>query len=395
MKISKINLLILFTMSINAFLSIPLIIVSILKKKESPFLIGLFFGVLGFYFQLNGGLGDIGRYYSMFDLPAKARMWTWNYHRDLYAKYMVEFLIKYDLPRYLLGSTSAFITYFFSFKSLKIILDSKKEYSNKERLGIYILFYSLIPIIGYTGIRFFPALSIILYSIVLKYKFNNKKYIFFAGISCLVHTSMLLPMLILILSSNILYVKFFKNIKSIKILSLLLFILGYFFINSNLVYEVITLINNIGYIYISPMYISGKWGEEYKEQFVGLAKIVRVYIILNYQKIITLFYGMNIYNKTGLSIIIIPLTFFYFITQNFRTISARYFYLLLIIYFIIVIEKRLNLKKLKYKLFFFMIISYSSGILFLDLKNYISSFIVSYEAFYKISLLNIIKEILF
>ena len=66
MKINKVNIVSFSMMFINVFLSLPILIISIYKKKESIFLISLFLAVLGFFFVPANESYDIARYYQTF-----------------------------------------------------------------------------------------------------------------------------------------------------------------------------------------------------------------------------------------------------------------------------------------------------------------------------------------
>lgn len=379
-------------MFINVFLAFPLILISIFKKKESPFLIGLFFGVLGFYFEFKSGGGDLGRYYSMFELSEKLREITWNYQRDFYAQFMVETLIKFKLPKNLLATSSAFITYYFLYKSINIFfLNIRSNYDGKKRLIIYIFLFVLISIVGYTGIRFYPALAVMLYAIILKFKVKDRKYILFSIFAIMIHSSMLLPAILLFF--NKFFILSIKNIKKFKIVILIFFLLGNIIDSSKLMY-ITNYINNLGIIYIHSGYISGIWGERYIEKFIGISRIIRIYMILNYNKLLSLFYTIFIFGKSRLEQYISLLTLFYFFTQNFFSISERYYNLLLVCYYFIVIGKKNYFFHKKAKIFLSLLIVNGVLKMALDLNDYLPSFIYSYSKFYKMSLLDILIKIL-
>lgn len=389
MKIKKINVIIFITMFINVFLAFPLILISIFKKKESPFLIGLFFGVLGFYFEFKNGTGDLGRYYSMFEFSKESREILWNYQKDFYAQFMIESLIKFKLPKNLLAASSAFITYYFLYKSINVFfLKIKNNYNGKKRLTIYIFLFILISIVGYTGIRFYPALTVMLYAIILKFKVKDRKYILLSILAIMIHSSMLLPTMLLFLDKF--YIFCIKNFRKFKIVILLFFLLGTIFDSKNFIY-IINFINSLEIIYIHPNYILGIWGERYIEKFIGISRVIRIYIILSYNKLISLFYIIVVFGKDKLEQYIALLTLFYFFTQNFFSISERYYSLILIGYYFIIIEKSLYRK---YHMIFFLLIIFNRILItILELKDYLPSFIESYSQLYKISLFNIFIQI--
>lgn len=223
MKSNKNNLITVMLIFLNNFLGLPMILFNIYKKKESVFLIALFMGILGYYFIPSNADYGIARYYSMFS-DKILRENTFMYQKDIYAEILINFLIKYNLSKNLLGFSSAFISYYFLMKSLFIVM-KQKNIENKKYFMFFSLFFISIPIIEYTGIRFLPAVSIFVYSIILKNKKNKKIYIIFMISSIFFHSSMVL-LIFLFLINEIIGQKI--DIKIYKLFFYLLIFRNYF-----------------------------------------------------------------------------------------------------------------------------------------------------------------------
>ncbi|WP_442902214.1 EpsG family protein, partial [Fusobacterium sp.] len=324
-----INMVIFISLLINNFLAIPIYIFSILKKRESPFLIGIFFGVLGYYFRPYNDEYDIARYYSFFS-DINLREWTFLYQKDIYAEYMVKFLLKYNLPKYFLGFSSAFLVYYFFFSSLRVIL-SKTE-KDKRYFWYYFVFFITIPIIGYTGIRFYPAVAVFIYSLVLSIQ-KNKKYIFFMIVAISIHSSILLGVLIFFLNKFIL-----KKIKYdfFKVLFVCSIIIS-FLLTSNNLKKIVEMINNLGIVYISQEYIFGKWGINYLSDFSLFSKIKNI-IFLYYKLLIIIIYIFLSEEKNEIKKYIILLGSICCIFFKFQTLFDRYFYITLFLILIVSIR---------------------------------------------------------
>lgn len=377
------NILTLFIMLFNNILALPLILLNIRKKKESILIISLFFAVLGFYFRPYIEEYDIARYYSMFS-DIKLREESFLYQKDLYAEYMIKFLLNTNLPKYFLGFTSAFITYYFFFKSLKIILEKSNKF---YYLKYYIFYYISIPIIGYTGIRFFPAAPIFIYSLILKYIKNNKKYIFYMFISCFFHSSMFLLVVLFYFNEHILKRMKLKVYKGILIISIFLGIL----LNTEILLIIIKKINSIGYIYVSEGYLYGKWGIDYLKEFKGISFYKNLFLFIFERSIIILFFLLIETNKKSIKKYLFLLGSFCLFVMKFATIFERYFkiffFLSLLISFF---EYKKGNKKIEF--YFFIVLLYNFCNLFLNIKYDGLSIFYSYNNVFKLSIFNIIIE---
>lgn len=393
-KINKINYITLVVMCINNFLAFPMIIFNILKKKkESIFLIGLYFGILGFYYQGTTGTSDIERYYTMIDNGIVSWKQFFLSDKDFYAKFLSLFIIKNNLPKNLLGMASGFLSYYFLYSSLKILLD---KYRIKNRLKYYVILFIITPIIEYTGIRFLPAVAVFLYGYLLKTELDkNKGYIYMVS-SIFIHYSMILSFFLFVFSK--IGKKYLKNRKMINYILIISFIVG--IIGSIKLIIMLTMIFPLEYRNIILAYTTsgGNWGIDYGKQFNFIGKLFNVYFFPNFIKLNIIFYTIAIFRKKEKKDLFICLLIsFYFITMyDFFVISERYSRLIIyIIYFEIIKIKNSNFifnNKVKTVLLLLLI----ERILFMliILKYNYMNFIVSYSEFYKVSLLNIIYEIL-
>ena len=163
MKINKNSIITFVFSSINIFLAIPFAVfnIHIQKNKKSYLLLSILIAGVAWYFIPSTEDYDIARYYRSFS-NEKLFLATIDYQRDFYTEYFIKFLKKFDLNPKFLAFTSAFITYYFAFKCLIKI--------KQDKLIVYYLGYVFIsiPIIGYTGIRFVPAISILVYGLIRK-----------------------------------------------------------------------------------------------------------------------------------------------------------------------------------------------------------------------------------
>lgn len=384
MKINKLNTIIILVYFINIFLALPLIILSILKKKESIFVIGIFFMIIGFYFEFFDKRGDIGFYYSLFDKEYLIRKWELNYQKDYYAKYLIEMLIYFKLPKNLLGGLSAFLTYYYLFKSLFLVMGNR--YRGKLRLGIYLIYFMIIPIVGYTGIRYLPSVAMMCYAIILKCKLNSKKYLIYVILSSCIHVSMVFPGIILIMIG-----KLRLNLKQIKLFLFILWIVG-IVIDTKVILILIQKINSYKLIRISPIYITGEWGENYFSQFNVVGKIIETLKLL-FSKIIVILYCIFGIKLNKFDIFLFPILGICLLFSRYQTIFSRYFLLILIISFLSILEKYRGYKFIKSSVFVIMSI-YITFEFLLELKSYWYDFYISYFYFYKISATDILIQIL-
>lgn len=144
------------------------------------------------------------------------------------------------------------------FKSFNIAVESI-NLSKKQFFIYFIIFFINIPIIGFTGIRFLPAISIFVYGFIGYYKKNRKRYLFYIFISPMFHFAMWTIVGLFLVS--LITPKIFMN--RMKIFGIIIFLVG----NFNLDELIIVFIRHINEIY--PLFnqgtyiLSEKYGTRY------------------------------------------------------------------------------------------------------------------------------------
>lgn len=378
---TKSNFLIFILMIFNNFLALPFLIRKIYMKKESVFLLALFFAVLGFYFRPFNNMYDIYRYYELFNISKNLEIFL-KFSKDKYAEYLIMIIKYFGLPKYFMGFTSAFIVYYFLFTSFfkNLIIKNEKKY-----FIAFIIFITSIPILGYTGIRFFPATAIFTYGMVL-YINKEKRYILFLIIPIFIHFSLMIPLLFFIIYRLFISKVSISLLKKIAIIS---FVCG-LILNQKIFLEIANSINELyGKEIIGTGYIAGKWGDQYLTSFNVVGVIVNA-IIINLRKIILLCYIFILEEKEKINKFILIMISFIFLIQHFFIPSERYFFA--VYYFILIFninKLKLSKKNRKLNIFWVIIILYNFIVLFLDIKGHYLSFILSYSNIFKISILNI------
>lgn len=388
------NFFYLLIIFFNNFLAIPFLIVGILKKRNIALNLGILFFVFGYFYRPLNKKTDLFRYYELFNQSKAIREALFNYQKDIYAEYIINFLIKTNLPKYFLAAISAFITYYFLFKTLELVI-TKIKLKGIYRVICYIITYLSFSIIGYTGIRFYPAMSLMVYSIIATYRLRKKVYILLAILATMIHSSMLIPLVILVLIE----LKFLYrvNIKIIKLFILISSVLGKL-ISVRLLSEIATIINqNTTLIKISDSYINGKWGIDFISYYNIIGKIVKYYFPFWTFIIIFLLYGVFLLEKNKIDYFIAYIITFCFMLQNFQTIFFRYSRLTILLIIILTIHKIFNEKKYKIVGSIIVVIFLLWGALnlMIDLKDYHLDIYYSYIEIFKISLFGIFKDILF
>lgn len=378
----------------NNFLAIPFLIIDILKRRKVAINLGLLFFIFGYFYRPLNKKTDLFRYYELFNQDEIIREALFNYQKDIYAEYIINFLIKNNLPKYLLAAISAFITYYALFKTLELVI-TKTKLKGIERVICYIITYLSFSIIGYTGVRFYPAMSLMLYSIIVTCKLRKKIYILLGFLAIMIHSSMLIPFTLLVLIEfKVLYR---VNTKILKLFILISNILGKL-ISVRLLSEIATTINqNTNLIKISDSYINGKWGIDFISHYNIIGKIVKYYFPFWTFIIIFLLYGIFLLEKSKIDYFIAYMIIFSFMFQNFQTIFFRYSRLTIILIIILTIYKICNEKKYKMigSIIIFVFLLWGVLSLIADLKEYHIDIYYSYIEVFKISLCEIFKDIFF
>lgn len=382
MKINKNNVIIFVFSCINIFFAIPFAILNIhlQKNKKSYLLLSILIAGLGWFFTPSNDDYDIARYYNSFFNEQKLKEFI-AYHRDFYVEYLIRFLKYLHLNFRFLAFISAFITYYFVFKCLEKI--NKKSYLTAFYL-IYIIL--AIPIIGYTGIRFAPAVSVAIYGLIIR-----KNLIWLILASCF-HSGCLV-IIIVYFVAKIIKVDFGK--KKSRLLFIIVFFTEKFLTIENWL-QIIKFINSLNLVYITPNYILGKWGIGYlNSRETLISKIVNITII-ELGMLILIFYCFFIYYKRKDNFILFFILLIV-LFKKFFIFYERYIYILLtymtlkeIIYF----SYKKTKKRIDSNLIVLIMILILNIIkLLYDIKRYYPSFILSYFEIYKINFISIFLNI--
>lgn len=383
MRINKINFIIFISLFINNLVAFPLIIINILKKRESILLIALFISIFAFFFEFNNGVSDLDRYYSLYLGSENERKIFFDYQKDIYAEYLMKFLLYFGLSKNFIGMISAFITYYFLFKVLNLNLN--KKLTKFEYLSIYILYFLSIPFVGYTGVRFWPALSIMLYGLMLKLKNKDKKWIVYSVLSLGIHSSMLLP---LILAICVFYFNPIKSIKKLKLFILISYLIGQIISPENL-FKFITFINSLGYIYIPKSYILGIWGAGAQNRYeTKLSLLFQSHVFPMLFLLIIIFYILKYLKYNLLDFYIGYFIMFYLLFIKYEILTLRYGALVFLLIINSILIKNINRKWIIISL----IIIYSILGRLVEIRRYNESIKNSFYNPVKVSITGIILE---
>lgn len=378
------NLIFFMSLCINNLLAVPILLYSLFKKKESIFLLALFLGMLGFYFQNTFEYMDLGFYYYLFE-DEKLRNIILDSRKDIYVDLLMNFLIKNKLSPYILPFSSAFLSYYFLLKSLCVLLKNRKIES-KKYITFYLMYLMIIPILGYTGIRMIVGISLFVYSMVLKYELNKKYYIFFMLLSPLCHISIVLPIFLLLFNEY-----FFKKINN-KILKIILFIS----LCCGLILDklIIVLYENINFFKFIPQeYIFGEWGLNNLIRYNRMWQFIIIFI-WGLQILILLYY-LFLNNKNKINKYIYILCVYEFLFIKFFDLFRRYFNISLFLIFLFSISNDLYKKyKIKYNIFYFILLFYGLCNIIIELRRYHEVMIPNYILFLKGSILGVIIKII-
>lgn len=364
---------------VNNFLFFILILKRVLKKRNIAFNLAIFFSIIAYYYTAFNEYSDVYRYLYYPEAVLKKS-------KDLYVIIFLKYLFVNKYPINYLLVISAFIMYYFFFKSFETIID-KNKYSTKYYLLFYFIFYFMLPPFGYTGIRFYPATAIFTYSMILKITNKNKKFYFYSFLAGLIHIFYIFPFILVILE------KFSKKIIKYQIIEKLFFILliiSFCGIGEEIIKSIYMLLKSIN-INIPDAYLYGRWGIEYYQNLNFGGKVVyiltRIYIslwIYLYFKI--KLSGVKKENQT----IILYLGVICLLSSSFRTIHERIFFSIYYPTFLILLsnQDRRN-RKLKIIL---IVLSVFYGILQIAilLKSYLPEIVYLLKNFWKMSILDII-----
>ncbi len=314
LKFKEKNKSILILLIFNNLLSLLLILKSIYKKKSVAFYLAIFFSIIAYYYTAFNEYSDVYRYINYPEAVLRNS-------KDIYVKYILGYLIKNKYSINFLIMISAFLMYYYFFKSFEIAIN-KMEYSGKKYLYYYFLFYCILPSFGYTGIRFYPATAIFTYSIVLKIFYRDKRYYFFAFLATLVHIFYFLPFILLVLENIIKKILKYEIVE--KFISILV-VLSFFGVGEWLIKIIFIYINNLN-INISDAYFYGKWGTEYYKYLNIGGKLVYIANRLFYTWWLYFYFKLKLNKNLKIEQqILLYLSVICLLTASFRTIHERIF----------------------------------------------------------------------
>lgn len=395
-KIKELQIITFIIMLFNAFFSLPLIIITTLRKKNSVFLIALFFSILGFYFVSSTGAYDIDRYFEAIENPNTYGKVFFNSSKGIII-FLMKLIIFLKLPSNCLSMFVGFIVYYLIFKTYIKVFDYH-NISNRKFLFFFFITYISLPITYYLGVRTALGITIFTYSI-----FHENKYIRTFGIvfSVFFHTMMLLPMIIYFIC----YFYLKNKIKFSKLIFIISLVLG-IILSPNLILEIIKKINAFGYIYIDQGYIIGNWGKNRLDTVDSLAYKVIQTLFYYMRMMIFILYNFSFYCKVTsykykkkkdfiLENILFFLMCFCCLISNYYTLVTRYSVLTLYLLYFVLLKKNyyFNSNKIIKKLFYLVIMYFMIRYID-DLKSHRISFFLSYFNIFKISLFNMVWDII-
>ncbi|WP_438532206.1 hypothetical protein, partial [Cetobacterium sp.] len=204
---------------INIFISIPIFLYSVFKKKYSSFLGALILSINAYYFIPYEG-SDLDRYYKMMKTIKKINI-IFRQQNDIYLELIIKKVLDMKIPHNFVAFLSCFICYYYFFKSFKLGYGL-----NRLKFKVYFIYFCIyfltIPLTAFHGLRFYPAIALFTYGVMKSIKLRSKVgYIYILG-SILIHTSLILPVLVYFIS--IILNKY--SVERIKWIVYIIFIVG-------------------------------------------------------------------------------------------------------------------------------------------------------------------------
>lgn len=336
---------------------------------------GLFFALLQSKFHPLEKSYDIRKYLELLNNLDLYKKYFNISNKDYYVKYIIKLINYFQLKEEYLVFITSFLGYYFLYKVYILIVNKKKSYY------FFIIIFS-IPLLAFSGIRFFLASSICIYGMVLYTFKKNSRGIIYILFSILVHNTMLIVFIIYILTLFIPKLNF-----NIYLPWLILF---FFFDFVKLDRCLIELINNfnsmVGKVYFYPnTYLDSDSSKYTVNVFKSLNLIGFLfnYFLLYCRKILLFFYAYFSEKKQEKNIIYI-ITILIFFFQRYLIIFERFSFLvnLLILYFISTEKKKMKF----FNTFIFGTIVYDTLIYLYDFKYHFINLLFDYKDIYKYSL---------
>lgn len=202
------NIIKILLLVFNFFILFPYILYKYKKSTSIALEVGLFFGIIGFYF-IPPKSYDLYRYFNIFDDP---KGMEYLYKNKIYIKFLVTLIDKLNISKHFISSISAVIQYYFLFKCF-MLLDNKNK-GMKNFLLILIFYQPLL----FTGVRFGPAVSVFTYGTIMNIKNYKRGYVYIL-LSFFIHYALFIPAFIFIILKLLFKNVSLKQIKKIFLLN--------------------------------------------------------------------------------------------------------------------------------------------------------------------------------
>ena len=389
------NIIIIFVICINIFLSLPFLLYTTYKnKKINIYLWGLFFFIFGFFFISSNPEIDINRHYEVINNLKNTsninEVIFLKHQRDLFLPLIMLFIVKINLTNMFVAGTVEFISHYFLFKSFNLVVKNIKL-SKKQFFIYFIVLLMNIPIIGFTGLRFLPAISIFVYGVIGYYKKKENKYFIAIFTAPLIHFGMWLMTALFVISL------FFPKMimKKINIYGIIIFIISNFNLNI-LILKTIEYINNIKPLFNPGTYIlNAKYGSKFGLHSNVLG-IISSKLLLFLPLAIFLIILLYIKNYKKYSFVYLGIVMMFLLQNNNEPFNRYSTCLLFIVYLLNVSNKFFTKNFNNYNSIYFLFFLCGIIRLIRDFRSYWS---LLYECYvvniFQISLINlIIKNII-
>jgi len=204
------------------------------KSRKNFYIISSFFFSL--FILKNPPIHDVYRYYDRFN-NIKSLNDVGYYTQDYFFDFVSLFFNSLDIPFYFLPPLFVFLTFYFSFKGVELII---RKYNFNNLFNIFLILSIIVlvnPILVSLGLRSYLGFAFLFYSIVLYFFDNRKKSYVYMFFSVITHASFLIFLIPFLL------IYFYRpNKVSVIILSLSIFISSKFLLPKILDFGLVGLI---------------------------------------------------------------------------------------------------------------------------------------------------------
>ncbi len=377
-------------MFLNIYISIPLILLSFLKKDSSvKITIPLFLSILAYYF-IPGVDFDLYRHFTSYDFFNNGH--ELEYSRDFLLEMLFIIGGFIGLDKHFLPMLSCFVLYFFWMATLNL----KKENVKKNYYAVVVIYLLTIPIILYSGLRFGMGLAFGIYSLYLLDNNNIKKGVVFILLAVITHFSMVIIPFVLCL--QVILSKFMLMKSRSQIISYLIFC---FIISLNIelivdqIIEFVVIVNHgvFGWNFITvDSYLTGSYGLERLDSLnsngsllINLKKYSLIGLLVTY----VIFYKLSPQKK--LDIWFVVLVCLCIVVISFSTIYGRFSQLALMLLVYDFSEKKFIENKKGLVIVFILMFNLLLSRL-LEVNNNFNYFSDSYSSQYFMSYFSLLYE---